>query len=157
MLASAETAAEARKELGVESYFDEDLAEDPAAYAEYVADLHQGGLLRWGLEPKDCTAPFFVYKDDCGDKLRALFDLRPPNTNFEKPPKVRLLTAEGFTKLELEGGDELWALGYDLQDYYHYLRIPVWIASYIGLPAVPRTSWWLSSRSEGSILRSWVC
>ena len=127
-------AQEARDELGVDAYFDEVLRGDMDLYAEYFADLTVAGMVRWDLQPKDRLAPFFVFKEEDGDSLRALFDARPPNTKFRDPPKTRLLTAEGLAKLEVELADVLLASGYDLRNYYHFLLVPEWMAELFGLP-----------------------
>ena len=116
-----------------DAYFDEVLKGDEMLYVEFVADLAAAGMLRFDVDVKESTAPFFVWKDEEGN-LRNLFDLRPSNTRFRKPPKVRLLTPEGMSRMEVESGEHLYSSGYDLKDYYHYIRVPKWLSEYFGLP-----------------------
>eukprot|EP00969_Alexandrium_andersonii_P198276 8756904-Alexandrium_andersonii.AAC.1 len=61
--------------------------------------------------------------------------MRPPNTCSRRPPAVRLLTGEGLGRISLAEDQLLFASGYDLKGYCHYLRVPAWAAAFFGLPA----------------------
>ena len=112
-----EEAARLREDSGITPYFDRVLVESPELYAEYLVGLHRSGQLRWDLSPVSEAPPFFVYKDDEGT-LRTLFDGRLVNFDFVDPPGVRLLSAEGVSKLEIPQHHDLYSSGYDFDNFF---------------------------------------
>jgi len=106
-------------ESEVTLYMDPVLKADPAAYGDYLASLHQAGMLRWDLAPCGLVTPFFCVKEAGSPSLRALFDCRLANLGFRPADFTHLVTVEGLSRIRVPYGHSLWAAGGDLRNYYY--------------------------------------
>ena len=117
-----------------EPFFDENLREDPRAYAEFLASMHKAGMLEWEVEILNECAPFFVWKDE--GSLRCIFDCRLANEAFHQAPDCHLSSSERLADMECPVSETLYGSGYDVRDYYHIIKLPLWLSSHFGLPPV---------------------
>lgn len=92
------------------------------------------GMLDWTLDPIAVNGVFAVPKD--GDALRLIIDARPANCFFVSPPRVSLPTPDVLSQLSSEPGRDIFVAKLDISDFYHRLKIPVWMRRYFCLPAV---------------------
>ena len=83
---------------------------------------------------------FGVPKDQ--DSLRLIIDARPANAAFIEPPHVDLPTPDLFAQLQ-SSDEPLYVAKVDLDNFYHRLRIPVWMQQYFALPPVPAAAFGL--------------
>lgn len=132
-------------------YWDPQLRGDARLYKRFVKKLHFAGYLTYTQNPKAFCGVFFVKKSD--DKIRMIIDARNTNRMFREPPGVDLLTADGFSRVEvevpegLEPGTQLYedhvrsvkvSMGLsDVKDCFHRLRQPKWLAEYFCFEGIP--------------------
>lgn len=103
-------------------------------YQALVRHMHSINMLAFTTEPKVVNGFFGVPKD--GDKIRLIIDARPANCRFVEPPKVELPTPDLLANLVAPTGKPFYAAKVDLDNFYHRLRLPVWMRPYFALPPV---------------------
>ncbi len=77
---------------------------------------------------------FAVPKDQNTDRL--IIYARPANTLFSVPDPVRLPTPDLLARLCTDGSRPFFVAKVNLDNFYHRLRLPVWMRPYFALPAV---------------------
>lgn len=121
-------------------YCDPALTKRTRTYTQFIRDLCRRGLIQYGTWAHERVWVFFVKKKS--GKLRMVLDVRRANMHFEEPPRVDLLSAEGLGHIEVEPGPpgsepvQVWCGTSDVQDAFHRLTMPAWLARYFGLPSV---------------------
>ncbi len=118
---------------------------------EYISLIRRCvGVGMWGYYEGDGPPPavngvFAVKKDDAHDRL--IVDARAANDCFVLPPAVALPTPDTVSELYISVAErsgerpdepELFVAKTDLSDYYHQLRLPLWMTDYFCLPPVTR-------------------
>jgi hypothetical protein len=103
-------------------------------YCELVRRMHSINMLAFTTDPKVVNGFFGVPKD--GDKIRLIIDARPANCHFTVPPKVELPTPDLLANLVAPAGKPFYVAKVDLDNFYHRLRLPVWMRPYFALPPV---------------------
>lgn len=132
-------------------YWDPQLRADSGMYRRFVRKLHTAGYLTYTQHPKCFCGVFFVRKSD--DKIRMIIDARNTNRLFKEPPGVELLTADGFSRVELVVPEHLEPgtmeheeyltntkihMGLsDVKDCFHRLRQPRWLSEFFCFDGIP--------------------
>ena len=78
---------------------DKALKRNPKLHHSFVRDVKSRGMLSATLSPLEHVGFYFVHKSKGG--LRLVLDARRSNANFLHPPGVRLLSSEGFGRIEI--------------------------------------------------------
>lgn len=104
-------------------------------YLKLVSRMVALGMLTYTLAPAAVNGVFGVHKD--ADALRLIIDARPANALFSDPPPVQLPTPDLMCGLHLPPGCVLYSCKADIDNFYHRLRLPIWLQCYFALPAVP--------------------
>lgn len=74
---------------------------------------------------------------DGGAAQRLIIDARPANLLFIDPEPVALPTPDLLAELTIpSNGQQLFVAKSDLSDFYHTMRLPVWLTEYFALPSV---------------------
>ncbi|CAK0897324.1 unnamed protein product, partial [Prorocentrum cordatum] len=81
-------------------YMDLVLKRNSKRYRTFVRDLARRGLLGVTSRPAELAGIFFAAKTSLA--LRLIIDARRSNGHFRAPPSVRLLSSEGFGRIEVE-------------------------------------------------------
>lgn len=71
-----------------------------------------------------------------GEIHRLLINAENANKVFKDPPKVDLPNPGILIKLHLPKGEVLYVSKYDMDNYYHRMRIPTWITQIFEFPSV---------------------
>lgn len=106
----------------------------PEEWVKLVRRLFALGMVEFTIAPKVVCGVFAVPKSDASDRL--IIDARPANVVFTEPEPVRLPTPDLLARLCTDGSRPFFVAKVDLDNYYHRLRLPVWMRSYFALPAV---------------------
>ena len=121
---------------GIKPYSDPALR-DKAKYAAFVRELWQCGIINWSRKVKGRCTPFFVRKKN--GSLRLVLDCRQVNAFFRIPPGCEMGSLAAMGELEVDVGTEqqLWISQADVQDCFWQCAIPMELARWFGLDAVP--------------------
>ena len=84
--------------------------------------------------PREINGIFTVKKDDDHDRL--IIDARYANLWFMEPPKTALPTPAHVTQLKLAEDEQLLMGKADISNYYHHLRLPEWLQTFLALPSL---------------------
>jgi Reverse transcriptase (RNA-dependent DNA polymerase) len=110
-------------------------------HEQYIALLKRmmgPGMVTYTVEPKVVNGLFAVPKD--GNEQRLIIDARLANEEFIDSPTVQLPTPDLTARLELDPSASattpLYVAKVDLSNYYHQLRLPLWMQPYFALPPV---------------------
>jgi hypothetical protein len=106
----------------------------PDEWLKLVRRLFALGMVEFTDQPKVVCGVFAVPKSDSTDRL--IIDARPANVVFADPEPVRLPTPDLLARLCTDGTRPFFVAKVDLDNYYHRLRLPVWMRPYFALPAV---------------------
>jgi hypothetical protein len=106
----------------------------PSEYAALVRALRARGMVTFTQSPRVVNGVFGVPKD--GDRIRLIIDARPANTWFREPPKIELPTPDVLARLQACSDQPLYVGKVDLDNFYHRVRLPTWMAPYFCLPPV---------------------
>ena len=129
-------------------YWDPKLKFNKKEYHRLVQRLHDAGYFYFTTRPRSSVGIFFVWKSS-RTRLRLITDARRPNQLFKAPPGVRLMTSEGFGKIEFEVTPDVMSdpsalsaaeafIGLsDVKDCFHRMRVPEWISHFFAWEAVP--------------------
>jgi hypothetical protein len=118
----------------------------------FVRRLCVIGFWHFTVNPKEVAGVFFVWKSN-RTKIRVIATARRGKRHFLERPGVSLSTAEGLSRIEVALRDHLRLHSEearrlledtvarrglaDVQDCFHRLRSPKWLAEYCALPPVP--------------------
>lgn len=103
-------------------------------YAALVKRLLAAGMVDVSKDkPAVVNGVFAVAKD--GDAQRLIIDARPANRLFKRPDKVSLPSPENLARL-VAPAEGFFVAKSDVDSYYHRLRLPKWLCTYFGLPAL---------------------
>lgn len=97
-----------------------------------VRRMYKLNMLSFTLSPKCVNGAFALPKE--GGKQRFLFDGRPINSRMCPPPELALCTPDYLSRLEVPEGERLYVFKEDVDNYFHRLRVPVWMRPYFALP-----------------------
>jgi len=92
------------------------------------------GMIALTRHPMVVNGAFCVPKE--GDALRLIIDARYANAHFITPPKIELPTPDLMCHIVTDPNRPLYVAKSDLDNFYHRLRLPVWMQPYFALPAV---------------------
>jgi hypothetical protein len=92
------------------------------------------GMLSITDSPRAVNGIFTVHKDDDNDRL--IIDARFANTWFVEPEKTALPTPAHVVQLRLPSSEQLLTGKADISNYYHHLRLPMWLWPFLALPSV---------------------
>ena len=117
-------------------YVDPILANNPRAYAGFVGELLQGGMIsfRVARAADPYSLGFFFVKKVGKGSLRLVFDTRVANEGFVAPPKTTLPTAAAWAALEAEHPVVL-AQG-DIQCAFYHMLVPKGMEELFTLPTI---------------------
>ena len=118
----------------VKTYMDEKLRASPQAYADFVVELLERGMVDLVSQAASVITPFFVKKKN--GKQRLVLDCRASNCLFHAPPDVALAAGYSFSQLELESGAELFVAQSDVKDYFYSIGLPEGLRRFFCLPAI---------------------
>ena len=115
-------------------YMDETLKSSPKAYAEFIVDIFERGMIDFARTATSTITPFFVNKKS--GKLRFVLDCRASNMYFAKPPDIALAAGYTFAQLEIPDGEQLYVAQSDVRDYFYSIGLPPGLRGYFALPPV---------------------
>ena len=90
----------------VSPYMDETLKSSPQAYASFIADIAERGMIDFSRTATSIITPFFVTKKS--GELRLVLDCRASNLMFAPPPDIALAAGYTFGQLEIPDGERLY-------------------------------------------------
>ena len=108
-----------------------------ASQAEWnrtVRKLVAADMVEFTAQPEVVCGVFAVPKDASSDRF--IIDARPTNCVFAEPQPVVLPTPDLLSKLAVDPSRPLYVAKVDLDNFYHRLRLPVWMRPYFALPPV---------------------
>ena len=97
-------------------FLDPSLVAKPAVYGDFVATLHEAGMLQWRIGGPSYLGIFFVRKKS--GKLRIILDTRDLNGFFKAPPSTQLPSASAFAGLETQRGHNVYFGAGDIADCF---------------------------------------
>lgn len=103
-------------------------------YAHLIHRMHSIGMVDFTLSPAVVNGVFAVPKGD--DAQRLIIDARPANAAFCEPPEIKLPTPDLLSDLIVDPSRPLYVAKIDIDNYYHRLKLPVWMRRYFALPSV---------------------
>ena len=109
--------------LAVRPYTDQSLIRSRQKYAEFVLDLVQCNLVRFGKARPSTLGIFFVAK---ADKLRLIFDTRKINQEFVAPAYSQLPTTGAWDNLLLKKDQPLCLAQIDVSNVVLPDALPHW-------------------------------
>ncbi len=110
------------------------LCASPSEWVKLVRRLLALGMVDFTTQPAVVCGVFAVPKSADSDRL--IIDARPANTHFAEPEPVQLPTPDLLAKLHTDGDRPFFVAKVDLDNFYHRLRLPVWLRPYFALPPV---------------------
>jgi len=106
----------------------------PIEYRLLLRRMLPLGMIAVTRHPKVINGAFCVPKD--GDALRLIIDARYANAHFVAPPTIELPTPDLMCHIVSDPSRPLYVAKADLDNFYHRLRLPLWMRPYFALPAV---------------------
>lgn len=106
----------------------------PRDYVKLVRRLHSLGMVTFTTSPEVVNGCFATPKSD--GSQRFVFDGRPVNAVFIPCPDVELPGPDLLARLIAPGDEPVLVAKADLDNFYHRLRLPDWMAPYFALPPV---------------------
>ena len=103
-------------------------------YPQIVRRLSQAGMISFTESPHAVNGVFGTVKPD--GSIRLIVDARPANTFFVPPPRVCLPTPECLSQLLLAPDQDLFVAKTDLDNFYHRIKLPLWLHTYFALPGI---------------------
>ena len=111
------------------------MKEKPAAYAAFLGQLAQRGLLRFDSY-RDATMGMFFVPPKSGSAVRLVFDTRQVNLAFRTPWHVNLPSAAALGSLEIAEEGEFVQKQADVSCAFYRIACPAGLESYFVLPAI---------------------
>ena len=108
-----------------------------AEYLKLLKRMLAADMLAFTTEPACVNGVFAVPK---GDQQRLIINAVPANALFVEPPAVSLPTPDVVASLVLLDAASFYVGKIDLANFYHQLRLPVWMQRYFALPPVDAAS-----------------
>ena len=99
-------------------------------YVKLVIRLCSLGMVTLTNSPKCINGAFGVRKDE--NKIRLIIDATRANSMMVQPPPVHLPNPSHLSNVLSSG--TFFVAKLDLRDYYHQLRLPVWLQAFFCLP-----------------------
>ena len=118
----------------IKPYMDETLKLSPKAYADFIVDIFERGMIDFARTATSTITPFFVSKKS--GKLRLVLDCRASNMYFAKPPDIALAAGYTFAQLEIPDGEQLYVAQSDVRDYFYSIGLPPGLRGYFALPPI---------------------
>lgn len=103
-------------------------------WAATVRLLHARDMVDFTVSPAVVNGVFAVAKDEMADRF--IVDGRPVNCVFAEPSPVKLPTPDLLARLIADPSLPLFVAKVDLDNFFHRLRVPVWMYPYFALPPV---------------------
>ena len=91
-------------------------------------------MISFTESPHAVNLVFETVKPD--GSIRLIVDARPANTFFVPPPRVCLPTPECLSQLLLAPDQDLFVAKTDLDNFYHRIKLPLWLHTYFALPGI---------------------
>ena len=104
------------------TYMDPKLQRSPKAYALYLEDFFNAGLIRFGQGAKARVSVFFVRKKN--GKLRMVLDCRAVNHLFKECPGMPMGSGSTWQEIILDDSADLWISLSDIKDYFYEPLFP---------------------------------
>ena len=95
-------------------------------YDLIIDKLEAAGMISFTRSPIVINGLFGATKPD--GSVRLIIDARPANAWFRQPPSVSLPSPEVFSHFLPSTNSEFLVAKSDLDNYYHRLRLPEWLA-----------------------------
>ena len=102
-------------------------------YIRIIRRLHELTMVTFTTTPKVINGVFATPKTN---GQRFVVDGRRVNSVFAPSPKVELPTPDLLANLQVPAGQELFVAKVDLDNFYHRIKVPVWMHPYFALPRV---------------------
>ncbi|CAE7380279.1 gag-pol [Symbiodinium natans] len=122
----------------IKPYMDDTLRSSPKAYAQFISDIFERGMIDFDRTATSIITPFFVSKKS--GKLRLVLDCRASNQQFDRPPDIALAAGYTFAQLELPEGESLFVAQSDVRDYFYSIGLPQGLRRYFALPPIPASA-----------------
>jgi len=106
----------------------------PDEYVKLIRRLLAAGMVDFTSAPRAVNGLFGVPKDD--GSIRLIIDARPANNLFPVPDAVSLPTPDVMANVRPLRGRRFYVAKSDISDFYHRLRLPLWMAPFFALPRV---------------------
>jgi hypothetical protein len=110
------------------------VAGSQSEYESLIRRMLSLGMVTPILRPKVVNGVFCVPKDK--GALRLIIDARAANAHFVKAPAVQLPTPDLLATLVPDASRPLFVAKSDVDNFYHRLRLPLWMRAYFALPPV---------------------
>jgi hypothetical protein len=105
-----------------------------ADWVSLVRRLADIDMVSFTTDPMCVNGSFGIDKGD--GSQRFLFDGRPVNALMCDPDKVELGTPDLVAGMEVPAGERLYVAKEDVCNYFHRLRVPIWMRPYFALQPV---------------------
>ena len=119
-------------------------------YIKLVKRMLSIGMLSLTDSPREVNGIFTVHKDADYDRL--IIDARFANCWFVEPPKTALPTPAHVVQLRLPSSERLLTGKADISNYYHHLRLPMWLCPFLALPPVSASEIGLTDCPGGGLI-----
>ena len=103
-------------------------------YVRLIRRLRAAGMVDFTTSPRAVNGLFGVPKD--GGQIRLIIDARPANVRFPVPETVKLPTPDVMANVRARNGRRFYVAKSDVSDFYHRLRLPLWMAPFFALPSL---------------------
>ena len=103
-------------------------------YVRLIRRLRAAGMVDFTTSPRTVNGLFGVPKD--GGQIRLIIDARPANVRFPVPETVKLPTPDVMANVRARNGRRFYVAKSDVSDFYHRLRLPLWMAPFFALPSL---------------------
>ena len=101
------------------TYTDPKLKDDYSLYVQFINELKDRKMLRFGGSCKERVGVFCVAKKS--GKQILIVDCRRINQRLRRPPRTRLCSSSGFCEIEVPEGNGLYYSSHDVSDCFYQL------------------------------------
>ena len=117
-------------------------------WTKLVRRLRSLGMIDFTVDPAAVCGVFCT--DKAEDRLRFIIDARNANKHFCEPERVELPTPDVMANLVTDPSRPLYVAKVDLDNFYHRIKIPIWMRRYFSLPPVRAGDLGLEDRFGGA-------
>jgi hypothetical protein len=111
---------------------------DPGEKPKLYKRMRDANIVAFQDAPPKCVNGLFATAKTDG-KLRLIIDLRRGNLYFKGCKDLKLLNPAHLAEIIVEG-DKVFFGKTDISNFFHMVRVPVWLSQFFGLPRVWSTT-----------------